>query len=69
MSPRYYLICAITVFTLTVIISLVRQTKTSKEFFMIMASVAGGLLLLIGVLVGLSQALVWLGIAKSGFIF
>lgn len=69
MPTRYYLICAITVFALTVIISVVRQTRTGKEFFTIMLSVACGMVLLAGVLVGLSQALVWLGIAKSGFIF
>lgn len=65
---RYYLISAIAVLGLTVLISVLRQTRTRKEFFMIMISVAGGLVLLIGVLVGISQGLVWLGIAKSGFI-
>lgn len=69
MPTRYYLICAITIFALTVIISVIRQTRTGKEFFTIMLSVAGGMVLLAGVLVGLSQAMVWLGIAKSGFIF
>jgi len=68
MSPRYYLICAITVLIFTVIISLVRQTSTRKEFFMIMMSVAGGMVILMGLLIGLGQILVWLGIAKSGFI-
>lgn len=65
---RYYLISAIAVLGLTVIISVLRQTRTRKEFFMIMISVAGGLVLLMGILVGISQGLVWLGIAKSGFI-
>ncbi len=69
MPPRYYIICAITVFALTVIISVLRQTNTKKEFFMIMISVAAGLALTMGIVVGLSQALVWLGIAKSGIIF
>ena len=69
MSPRYYWISAIVVFALTVMISVVRQIKTSKEFFVIMVSVACGLVLLMGILVGLSQIMVWLGIAKSGFIF
>lgn len=65
---RYYVISALAVLGLTVIISVLRQTRTRKEFFMIMISVAGGLVLLMGILVGLSQGLVWLGIAKSGFI-
>ena len=69
MSPRYYLICAVTVLIFTVIISLVRQTSTRKEFFMIMMSVAGGLAIFMGLLFGLGQILEWLGIAKSGFIF
>ena len=66
---RYYLICAIAVFSITVIISVLKQTKTKKEFFMIMVSVTVGLALLMGALVGITQVLVWLGIAKSGFIF
>ena len=69
MSPRYYWISFLIVFGLTVLISWVKQTRTRKEFFMIMLKVTLGL---VGVgfgLVGLSKLLVALGISKSGFIF
>ena len=69
MSPRYYWISFLVVMGLTVLISWVKQTRTRKEFFMIMLKVTLGL---VGVgfgLVGLSKLLVALGISKSGFIF
>jgi len=68
MSFRYYLICFVIVLVLTTIISWVRQTRTRKDFFIIMAWVAGGLALTIGLIIGLAQLLVVLGIAESGFI-
>ena len=68
MSFRYYLICFVIVLVLTTIISWVKQTRTRKEFFTIMAWVAGSLVLTIGLIAGLAQLLVALGIAESGFI-
>ena len=68
MSFRYYLICFVIVLALTTIISWVKQTRTRKEFFIIMAWVAGSLVLNIGLIIGLAKLLVALGIAESGFI-
>ena len=68
MSFRYYLICFVIVLVLTTIISWVKQTRTRKEFFIIMAWVTGGLALAIGSIIGLAKLLVVLGIAESGFI-
>ena len=68
MSFRYYLICFVVVLVLTTVISWVKQTRTRKEFFTIMAWVAGGLALTIGLIIGLAKLLVLLGIAESGFI-
>lgn len=68
MAIRYYLICITLVVALTLVISWVRQTRSRKEFLMIMATVAlslvGGFVLLIV----LSELLVFLGIAESGFL-
>lgn len=69
MSIRYYWISFLVVLVLTVLITWVKQTRTRKEFFMIMLKVTLGL---VGVgfgLVGLSKLLLALGISKSGFIF
>lgn len=69
MSVRYYWISFLVVLVLTVLITWVKQTRTRKEFFMIMLMVTLGL---VGVgfgLVGLSKLLVALGISKAGFIF
>ena len=68
MSFRYYLICFVIVLALTTIISWVKQARTRKEFFIIMAWVAGSLVLTIGLIIGLAKLLVALGIAESGFI-
>lgn len=69
MSARYYWISFIVVVVLTVLISWVKQTRTRKEFFQIMAAVAGGLVAIGLVLAGLGKLLVTLGVAESGFIF
>ncbi len=69
MSWRFYWISFLVVLVLTLTISWIKQTRTRKEFFMIMLKVTLGL---VGVgfgLVGLSELLVVLGISKSGFIF
>ncbi len=68
MSFRYYLICFVVVLVLTTIISWVRQTRTRKDFFIIMAWVAGSFGLTVGLIFGLAKLLVVLGIAESGFI-
>ncbi|MCH7499576.1 MAG: hypothetical protein IH886_06145, partial [Nitrospinae bacterium] len=55
MSVRYYWISFLVVLVLTVLITWVKQTRTRKEFFMIMLKVTLGL---VGVgfgLVGLSN--------------
>jgi hypothetical protein len=69
MSVRYYWISFLVVLVLTVLISWVKQTRTRKEFFMIMLKVTLGLAGVGFGLVGLSELLVALGISKSGFIF
>jgi len=69
MSWRFYWISFLVVLVLTLIISWIKQTRTRREFFMIMLKVTLGL---VGVgfgLVGLSELMVVLGISKSGFIF
>lgn len=66
-SPRYYVYCFIIVLVVTVVISWVRQTRSRKEFFIIMAQVTGWLAGGIALLFLLVEALVALGIAESGF--
>lgn len=65
-SIRYYIYSFIIVFTLTVLISWIKQVKTRKEFFRIMLYVTLGFVGVIGLWVGLMQLLVVLGIAESG---
>lgn len=69
MSARYYWISFIVVVVLTVLISWVKETRTKKEFFLIMAAVAAGLVAVGFLLAGLGKLLVHLGIAESGFVF
>jgi len=66
-SPRYYIYCLVFVLVVTVVISGIRQTKTRKEFFIIMAQVTAWLAGAMVVLALLVQLLVALGIAESGF--
>ena len=63
MSLRYYWISFLVVLVLTVLITWVKQTRTRKEFFMIMLKVTLGLVVVGFVLVGLSKLLVALGIS------
>ncbi|MGP0567195.1 hypothetical protein ACTRW9_04885 [Nitrospina sp. 32_T5] len=67
MSARYYWISFIVVLVLTVVISWLRQTRTKKEFFTIMAAVAAGLVVIGLLIAGLAKLLETLGIAQSGF--
>ena len=69
MSIRFYWISFLVVLALTLLISWIKQTRTRKEFFMIMLKVTLGLAGVGFGLVGLSKLLVALGISKSGFIF
>jgi len=69
MSARYYWISFIVVLVLTVLISWVKETRTKKEFFLIMVAVAAGLVAAGFLLAGLGKLLVHLGIAESGFVF
>ncbi len=69
MSWRFYWISFLVVLVLTVLITWVKQTRTRKEFFMIMLKVTLGLAGVGFGLVGLSELLLVLGISKSGFIF
>jgi len=69
MSPRFYWITLIVALALTTLISWFRQTRTGKEYFLTLAGVSGGLVLLGLLLWGFATLLVYLGIAKSGFDF
>ncbi len=69
MSIRFYWISFLIVMGLTLLISWVKQTRTRKEFFMIMLKVILGFTGTVLGLWGLSYLLVALGISKSGFIF
>ena len=68
MSPRYYLFSAIVVVVLTLSISWWKQKKTVKEVFIVFGQVLITLAFLLGVVFGMAELLVSLGIAQSGFI-
>ncbi len=67
-SIRYYLICVFLILGLTLVISWVRQTRTRKEFLQIMIWVTASLVGAFFLLMGLSEMLVFLDIAESGFL-
>ena len=69
MSIRFYWISFLIVMGLTVLISWIKQTRTRKEFLMILLKVTLGFIGTVFALWGLSYLLVALGISKSGFIF
>jgi len=69
MSVRFYWLSFLIVMGLTLIISWVKQTRTRKEFLMILLKVTLGFIGVVLALWGLSVLLVALGISKSGFIF
>ncbi|MEE8269987.1 MAG: hypothetical protein V3R23_08210 [Nitrospinaceae bacterium] len=69
MSIRFYWISFLIVMGLTLLISWVKQTRTRKEFFMIMLKVILGFTGTVLGLWGFSNLLVALGVSKSGFIF
>lgn len=68
MSPRYYLVSGIIVFILTIVISWWKEAKPSKEILVIFCQVVLLLMLLIGLVIGFSELLLYLGVAQSGFI-
>ena len=68
MSPRYYLVSGIIVFILTIGISCWEEAKSSKEVLVVFCQVVLLLILLIGLVIGFSELLLYLGIAQSGFI-
>ena len=68
MSPRYYLVSGVIVFVLTIVISWWKEAKSSKEVLVVFCQVVLLLMLLIGFVISLSELLVYLGIAQSGFI-
>ena len=69
MSPRYYLISGIIVFALTLIISWWKQTRSTKEVFVVFFQVVMLLAILFCGVVGLAELLAYLGVAQSAFIF
>ena len=68
MSPRYYLVSGIIVFILTIVISWWKEAKSSKEILVVFCQVVLLLILLVGLMIGFSELLAYLGIAQSGFI-
>ena len=68
MSPRYYIISAILVLTLTAAISVWRQKKTKREIFGVLCQVLLGFAVILGVVVGVAKLMEMLGIAQSGFV-
>ena len=68
MSPRYYLVSGIIVFILTIVISWWKEAKSSKEVLVVFCQVVLLLIVLIGLVIGFSELLLYLGISQSGFI-
>jgi hypothetical protein len=69
MSPRYYLVSGVIVFVLTIVISWWKEAKSSKEVLVVFCQVVLLLIVLIGLVIGFSELLLYLGISQSGFIF
>ena len=68
MSPRYYLVSGVIVFVLTIVISWWKEAKSSKEVLVVFCQVVLLLILLIGLVIGFSELLLYLGVSQSGFI-
>jgi len=68
MSPRYYLVSGVIVFVLTIVISWWKEAKSSKEVLVVFCQVVLLLILLVGLVIGFSELLLYLDIAQSGFI-
>ena len=68
MSPRYYIISAILVFTVTAAISVWRQKKTKREIFGVLFQVILCFAVILGIVAGVAKLFEMLGIAQSGFV-
>ena len=68
MSPRYYFISGIIVVVLTIIISWWEQKTSVKEFFFVFCRVVILMFILLCMVVGFSELLVYLDIAQDGFV-
>ena len=68
MSPRYYLVSGVIVFVLTIVISWWKEAKSRKEVLVVFCQVVLLLIVLIGLVIGFSELLLYLGISQSGFI-
>jgi len=68
MSPRYYWISALVLVALTAAISIATHRRSRKDVLIVLCCVAGGMALLVGLVVGASKLLVILGIAERGFV-
>lgn len=68
MSPRYYIISAILVLTLTAAISAWRQKKTRREILGVLLQVILGFAVILGIVAGIAKLMEMLGIAQSGFV-
>ncbi len=68
MSPRYYLITTLLVALLTLGICVWKQKRSGAEILIVLAKVAGAVVLLFATVVGIAKLLAVLGVAESGFI-
>jgi uncharacterized membrane protein len=68
MSPRYYLVTAILVLSLTAIVSVWKKKRSGKEILIVLGQVIAAVVLVVAVVAGLAKLLKELGIAESGLI-
>jgi len=68
MSPRYYIISALLVLTLTAAISVWKQKKTGREILGVLGQVILGFAVILGIVAGVAKVMEVLGIAQSGFV-
>jgi len=68
MSPRYYLVTAILVLSLTAIVSVWKKKRSRKEILIVLGQVLAAVVLVLAVVAGLAKLLKELGIAESGLI-
>ena len=68
MFPRYYWIAVLILVVLTAAISFATRRHSLKEILLISCWIAGGIVLLVGVITGVSKLLVVVGIAERGFV-
>ena len=68
MFARYYSISALILVVLTAAISFATNRRSRKEILFILFCVAGGMIILVGLIIGVSKLLMVLGIAENGFV-